>query len=288
MNKKVGIIGGDLRIIRLAEILAEDGYIIYTYALDKYNFLNKNIIKCNKIQEINSNCQCIISGIPFSKNGVYVNTPFTNEQIQVEELLENIQNNTLIVGGVKQNIVDNAKKNNIKIVDLLEYEELTILNIIPTVEGAVQIAMEETEFTIHSSNCLVLGFGRIGKLLSKTLKCLGANVSCMARKESDIAWIKAYGYKEIYINELEKNLNNEYDIIFNTIPVQILDSKKLEYLRNKKTLIIELASSPGGIDFEKAKEYNIKVVKALGLPGKVAPYTAARYIKQTFKKVFEI
>ena len=288
MIKKIGIIGGDLRIIRLAQMLAKDKYMLYTYALEKYNIVDNNIIKCKKIEEINNNCEYIISGIPFSKDEIYVNTPFSNEQIKIEKFLEIIKNRTLIAGGIKQNIIDKAKEKNVKIIDLLEYEELTVLNIIPTVEGAIQIAMEETEYTIHSSNCLVLGFGRIGKLLSKSLKSLGANVSCMARKESDIAWIKSYGYNSVFIDKLEENLKNKYDIIFNTIPVQILNSKKLECIKNTETLVIELASSPGGIDFEKAEEYNIKTVKALGLPGKVAPLTTAKYIKEILEKNFLI
>ncbi len=284
MIKQIGIIGGDLRIIRLGEILSKEGYLIYTYGLDKYNFMNKNVLKCNKIEEVCNKCDYILSGVPFSKDGIYVNAPFDNKQIQVDDLLKIVMNKTLIVGGIKREIKEKAIKYNVKIIDLLEYEELTILNIIPTVEGAIQIAMEQTEFTINNSKCLVLGFGRIGKLLTKNLKNLGAEVYCMARKESDIAWIKTLGYTSIHIDELEKKLENKYDIIFNTVPKLILDSKKLELI-NKETLIIELASMPGGIDFVKAKEYGIKTIKALGLPGKVAPLTAAEYIKGTLEKI---
>lgn len=287
MVKQIGIIGGDLRIIRLAEILSKEGHTIYTYALDKYNFLDKDILKCNRIEEICNKCDYIISGVPFSQDGVYVNTPFTSEQIKLDDLLKIIANKTLIAGGIKRDIKEKAIEDNVKTIDLLEFEELTILNIIPTVEGAIQIAMEQTEFTINNSKCLILGFGRIGKLLSKNLKGLGAKVYCMARKESDIAWIKAFGYNSIHIDNLQENLENRYDIIFNTIPTLILDSKKLELIKNKETLIIELASAPGGIDFEKAEEYGIKTVKALGLPGKVAPLTAAEYIKEALEKILK-
>lgn len=286
MNKKIGIIGGDLRIIRLSEILAKDSYIVYTYGTEKYEFASDNIIKCNSLKNIVSNCDNIISGIPFSKDGITINAPFGSSELIIKNVLEELKNKVIIAGAVKQEIKDMACKNNIKIIDLMEDEELTILNIIPTVEGAIQTAMENTEITIYNSNCLVLGFGRIGKLLSKNLKDLGANVSCTARKEKDLAWSEVYGYKSIDLSDLDKNLNN-YDIIFNTIPSLILDDKKLKLLKGQNTLIIELASSPGGIDFKKAEEYNIKVIKALGLPGKVAPLTAARYIKDTLEKILD-
>ena len=108
MIKQIGIIGGDLRIIRLSEILSKEGYIIYTYALDKYNFLDKNILKCIKIEEIYNKCDYIISGIPFSQDGVYVNTPFTSEQIKINDLLKIIANKTLIAGGIKRDIKEKA------------------------------------------------------------------------------------------------------------------------------------------------------------------------------------
>lgn len=124
--------------------------------------------------------------------------------------------------------------------------------------------------------------------MAKNLKALGADVCCVARKESDLSWIKAYGYKAIHLDNLEENLCDKYDIIFNTVPKVILDAKKLELIRDKNTLIIELASNPGGIEFEKAKEYNIEVIKAMGLPGKVAPLTAAKYIKETLQTKIKI
>lgn len=284
MSNRIGIVGGDLRIAKLSEILADDNYIVYTYGLEKYKFTSDNITKCNNLKDIVSNCDSIISGMPFSKDGLTIYAPFSNNELIIEKVLEELKNKVIIAGAVKQEIKEMAYKNNTKFIDLMEDETLTILNIIPTVEGAIQTAMENTEITIYNSNCLVLGFGRIGKLLSKNLKELGANVSCMARKEKDLAWSEVYGYKAIELTNLDKNLDN-YDIIFNTVPSLILDDKKLKLLKGQNTLIIELASSPGGIDFKKAEEYDIKVIKALGLPGKVAPITAAKYIKKTLEKI---
>lgn len=283
MNNHIGIIGGDLRIIKLTQMLSEENYMIHIYGLDKYDFKNERILRCKTLEEIIYDCNYIISAIPFSRDGIYINAPFSTKQIKIDDLIEKITTKTLIAGAINSDI---KQKTDVKIIDLMDMEDLTILNILPTVEGALQIAMEETEFTIHDSKCLVLGFGRLGKLLTKVLKDLGANVFCMARKESDLAWIKAYRYISIHLNNLEKNLiKNKYDIIFNTIPVVILDEDKLRHIKDKGTLIIDLASNPGGVDFKKAEEYNIKAIKALGLPGKVAPITAAKYIKQILKKI---
>lgn len=286
MKKTIGIIGGDLRIIRLAEILTKENYLVYIYGLEKYNFIDKNIIKCSSIKEVCNNCENIVSGVPFSKDSILLNTPFSNEKITINELIKQIKNKTLIAGGISKNNEEKAFKENIKIIDLLKIEELTVLNVIPTVEGAIKVAIEQTEFTLNGSKCLILGFGRIGKLLAKSLKSLGTQVYCVARKESDLAWIKAYGYNGINLKNLDKELNNKYDIIFNTIPNVVLDIEKLRKIRDNNTLIIELASKPGGVDYEAVEQLKIRVVNAPGLPGKVAPLTSAINIKKVLERIF--
>ena len=75
----------------------------------------------------------------------------------------------------------------------------------------------------------------------------------------------------------------KYDIIFNTIPSLILDEQKLKLLK-KNAVIIDLASKPGGVDFNKAKELNIKTIWALALPGKVAPVTSAKYLQECIQE----
>ena len=168
----------------------------------------------------------------------------------------------------------------------MKCEELTVKNAIPTAEGAIQIAMEKSQITIHDSKCLVLGFGRIGKILAKMLNGFGAEVYCEARKQQDLAWIKTYGYRPVHLNDVEKVLG-QCDFIFNTIPFMILDERKLNLI-NKQSIIIDLASKPGGIDFETAKKLDLQVDWALALPGKVASKTAAKYIYETMKNSFSL
>jgi dipicolinate synthase subunit A len=106
-----------------------------------------------------------------------------------------------------------------------------------------------------------------------------------ARKYSDLAWIKSYGYKPVLLSDVGKYLPS-MDVIFNTIPYVLLDESLLRQLKND-TLIIDLASKPGGVDFEKAKQLGKKVIWALSLPGKVAPVTAAMFIKETVYNIVE-
>lgn len=286
--KKIAIIGGDLRIVKLIEMLAKDGYEINTFGLEKAESIGKidNVKVCKTMEEaINEDIEIVIGPIPLSSNNKDINTPFSEEEITLEHLSENIIGKKFIAGNIKKELYELCEEKKVDIIDLLDREELVILNTISTAEGAIQIAMEETTRTIHGSNILVLGFGRVGKILANMLKGIGANVYCEARKNVDLAWIKAYGYEPVRLNEIDKKLKN-FQIIVNTIPAMILDEQKLEKI-DKDCLIIDLASNPGGVDKTAAKKHGIKTIWALSLPGKVAPLTSAEFIKDTIYNIFK-
>jgi len=283
MIDKISIIGGDLRIVKLAEMLIKENVEVYTYALENTDIQDE--YKCKTLEEAINKTEIIFGPIPFSSNENAINTPFGSEKIFVSDFINIISGKTLIAGGINQEIYDACLKKNIKVIDILNIEELAVLNAISTAEGAIKIAIEETAKTIHRSNVLIMGFGRIGKILANMLKALGANVACEARKNSDLAWIKAYGYEPIHLKNLKEELS-KFDIIINTIPFVILDKEMLDYLKDD-ALVIDLASNPGGVDKEAVKEKKIKYILAFSLPGKVAPITSAEYIKDTLYNISE-
>src|SRR5699024_7365838 len=148
-------------------------------------------------------------------------------------------------------------------------EEMQVLNAVPTAEGAIQVAMEEMDITLHGSNAIILGYGRIGRALAKMLQGIGVNVYVEARDVTDLAWIKNNGYYPVPLKKLQCYLS-KMDVIFNTVPVVILDQALLNQLQ-KDSIVIELASKPGGVDLDFAEKSDVNVIQAQGLPGKVAP-----------------
>ena len=283
--RKYTVIGGDLRNVKLAESISADGSQVNIYGFKNAGFeltLGEN----DDLQAAIDDSEIVIGPLPCSNDNETLNAPFHSEKIQMNEVLKIIKKNQLFIAGrISEKIAHLAKAYNVFTIDILEREEMAVLNAIPTAEGAIQIAMEELPITINGSKTLVLGYGRVGKILSKMLTGLGAEVYVEARKYSDIAWIKACGQKPVYINELEQYIG-KMDVIFNTIPYKILDSTLLNIV-GSDCLIIDLASKPGGVDFERAKALGIKVIWALSLPGKVAPVTAANFIKQTIYNIIE-
>ena len=74
--KNISIIGGDLRIVKLADMLKADGYEVYTYGIEQARTSNE-IVKCTSIEEVTSKSDIIVSSIPLSSDGININTPFS-------------------------------------------------------------------------------------------------------------------------------------------------------------------------------------------------------------------
>ena len=287
MSTNFSIIGGDLRIIKLAKMLAEDGNNVYTYGMEKAEELkeNKNIMMCNNLQETVKKSEIVIGPIPFSSNGKGINAPFSDNIISIRELMHVINAKILIAGSITPDVYDLANDEYIEIIDIMKREELAVLNTISTAEGTIEIIIANTNKIIHGSKVLILGFGRIGKVLARKLAGLSAKVTCAARKDEDLAWIRAYGHMETNINAIGENLS-EYDVIINTVPHLVLTSEKIKYVKDD-CLLVDLASNPGGIDKKAAKDKNLKLIWALALPGKVAPVTTAEFIKDTVYNILK-
>ena len=282
----VSVIGGDKRIVELVNLLKKDDNDICLFGFGQCDEL-QDFKQASNLDEALQNSELVITSIPLSKDGKTINTTYTEKTILIEDFFQKSKNKKIVTGNITDEITKLIDlKNNNELIDVMKCEELTIKNAILTAEGAIQIAMGKSQITIHDSKCLVLGFGRIGKILAKMLNGIGAEVYCEARKQQDLAWIKTYGYKPVHLKNIEKVLG-QCDFIFNTIPFMILDEGKLN-LVNKQSIIIDLASKPGGVDFEAAKRLNLQAEWALALPGKVASKTAAKYIYETMKNSFNL
>lgn len=285
MNNKFAIIGGDLRLVKLAQILQKENNLIYVFGLEKSKELgNYSNIKIKKdLVQTLENTEIIISSIPFSRDKQTINMPLSDNKIKIDELMNLIKDKTLIAGTISNDIYEKYK--DVKIIDIMKNEKLAILNTIATAEGAIKEIIENTQINIHGSKIMILGFGRIGKTLAKKLDGLSAKVTVVSKEDEELAWAEAYGYINIELNKI-KNIIKNYDIIVNTIPSIILQGSILKEI-NKNVLLLDLASGDGGINKKEADENNLNLIKSLGIPGKISPIATAKILKEAIYEIME-
>ena len=280
MNKRISVIGGDLRQLTLAKLLNEDGYDVTVSGFgrdsisDNYNTEN-DVIKA-------ADADIIIFPIPVCGGNDILNAPFSENNILISQIAQHTPTGAIILGG-KLNDEIRSLFNRQKCIDYSERDEFMIKNAVPTAEGAIELAISETAATISGSNCLVVGYGRIGKVLSHMLRDMHSNVTVSARKYSDLAWISVNGCNAVHNKDLINSIN-KFDVIFNTVPALVLDEKILQRV-NPDSIVIDLASKPGGVDFLKAKDLGVKVIWALSIPGKTAPLSSGKIIKETVSNI---
>lgn len=283
MKKTIFVAGGDLRQIYAAKSL-NPYFDVYITGFDRSITIPEKIKRADTLDVLPGRADFLLLPTPVSTDGTLLNTPYGNTNIPLQKLVSIIKEKGVVFGGKADNKIKSLfESSEIEFIDYLEREEFSVLNSVLTAEGALQIALEEMPVTIYGSKILITGYGRISKILSKILLSIGADVTVAARKCSDLTWADISGCHTAKISSLI-SISNQYDVIFNTVPA-ILFNKKIISNIQKDCLIIDLASRPGGIDFEAASEAGLKVVWALGIPGKSAPVSAGKIIADTILNI---
>ena len=109
----------------------------------------------------------------------------------LKELLSQLPKTVTVIGG------------NLKRPELAEYEVLDLLedpwylakNAGITAHCTLELALEKLPIILDRCPVLIIGWGRIGKCLSKLLRAMGACVTVAARKESRRVMIETLGTK---------------------------------------------------------------------------------------------
>lgn len=282
LYSSVAVIGGDKRQLYCARAFVADGMKVTLGGFDKLK--SDCDIEITSPLEAALCSEFIVLPLPCVK-GDRINAPFSKDSVVIDDALLLSMSGKKVFCGQKDKLLNLAPTLNSDFVyDYSNREEFSVLNAIATAEGAIELAMREYEGTISHSRCLVCGYGRIGKALCDMLISLNADVTVSARKQSDLAWISTKQCKSAKTDKLSEL--SPFDIIFNTVPSLVFDSKVLSHIA-RDAVVIDLASVPGGVDFSAAARLNICAIHALSLPGKAAPKTAGEIIKNTITNMLE-
>ncbi len=274
MKKPVILIaGGDMRQLYCAAKLSDE-FEISVLGFDKVCFPDDLDLPQADLSQHDS-FDCAVLPVPPLTDEGSIFAPCSSQTLSAELLEQLLKPDAVIFAGkVNETLRDSLHGH--EILDYMLSEELNLKNAVPTAEGAIQIALDELPVTLNGLNVLIVGMGRIGTALAQILKGFGAYVSAAVHNQRAAAKARLQGIKAVPL----RRLSGSYSLVFNTVPHMIFDRELLSRF-DRKTLFIDLASKPGGIDLDAALDLGIRSVWALGLPGKTAPVTSGEIIAET-------
>jgi len=286
MNQLIAVIGGDARyleLIRQLQLLPNKTIILVGFDKIEQGFTGLTQMDIHELDA--SSLDVVILPITGTDGHGNVETVFTDQTIVLpKQWFQQLKKSALIFTGITNEYLTTATKEaNVTLIPLLDRDDVAIYNSIPTAEGTLLMAIEHTDYTIHSSRVIVVGFGRVGDTVANKFSALGAKVSVSASHIKDLARITERGLTAIPLNQLHEYTKN-CDILINTIPAPVIKRNSIQQLPSH-SIIIDLASKPGGTDFAFAKQRGIKAILSKSLPGVVAPKTAGKILADVIKQL---
>lgn len=273
---KIAVLGGDARQNAAADYLARKGHTVTTWGLPQPPQV---ATACETAEQATQNADILLLPLPVTRDRLQLN----GTDLPLGTLYTLLQNGMAVFcGRPDEDLLREAAQRGATVTDYSLDEIFMIRNALPTAEGALAIAMNALDRTMFGSSALVVGYGRIGKLLADLLLRMGAHVTVAARKPTDLALAELHGCRPLLIpnrgaGSVFPTVDRPYHVLFNTVPVPLIDERVLASLP-RNTVLIDLASAPGGIDYDAAARLGRKTIIALALPGKVAPVTAGEII----------
>lgn len=261
------IIGGDRRQEYLTASLRRRGWTVqHSVTMMDDDFLNR--------------VTRVILPYPATRDGAFVSNTLGNPKaFSFAELLSKLPNGTCLLGGaIPSAWREEAEARGLSCLDY-STDALQWRNACPSAEGAIRLCMEALPVTVFGTRLGVLGFGRIGSLLTEKLTALGAKVTVYARKEESRVRASFAG-AEVRTPEELPNMASDTRMLFCTVPHRILPREILQTLQ-KTCILMELASAPGAFDPDEAKELGFSVISAPGIPGRFYPESAGELLAQT-------
>ena len=207
--------------------------------------------------------------------------PLDESRTPLAQLLRAAKPGAFALGGrLSAQAVEIARQAGVELADYFARPELAVYNAIPTAEGCIGILLQQRTRTLWGAEVLVLGFGPVGQALAVRLSALGAGVTVCARRPEQRALAESLGLRAAPLTA------PAFDTVVNTIPAPVLGDGVLARLRSG-SLIVDLASKPGGTDFAAAARRGHRAIHALSLPAACAPETAGEAVARTVQTMLQ-
>ena len=146
-----------------------------------------------------------------------------------------------------------------------------------TAEASVAEVLQLSEYAINGQKILVTGYGCCGEKIAKLFGSMGAKVIVVARRKEVRQQAVSDGFCAVDFEEMKMELQDAFTVI-NTVPSMVLSEDCIQRMP-PGAIIVDIASKPGGTDFEAAKKYGVPAKLALGLPGIYTTSSSALLLK---------
>jgi dipicolinate synthase subunit A len=269
---RLAVVAGDEREQEIARLAAASGAEVRGYGFPWPQDGIEGVTRCSSAGEALDGVHYALFPIPgIAVDGALFAPEHPEPIIPSADLLGAMAPGaTIVLGKAHENLRAAAAALEIRLEEYEDDSELMLLRAPAVVEGALRLAVENTEVTIHAADVVVVGFGTIGSLLARTLRAIGANVSVAARNPAQRASAYAMGARPLPLSKLSAAAAG-FTMLFSTVPARVVERDVLERLP-ASSLVMDLAAPPGGVDLPLAGELGHRAVWARGL-GRRAPVT---------------
>ena len=200
-----------------------------------------------------------------------------------QELINNKASDVCVFGGVFDEEWSRfLMKNQITFFDFMKLPEVVEGNAYITAEATLAEVLRYGAYSIAGQRILVTGYGCCGSQIAKVFAAIGADVTVAARREEVRRQILLDGYKACDFAEM-KAVIGQMQTVINTVPALVITEELIRQM-STSSLIIDIASKPGGTDFEAASRHGITAKLSLGLPGIYTTTSSAKLLKDAIYK----
>lgn len=272
--------GGDERFASLTGMLAENPtHTVYSIGFGTRLRETPGVRCLDQLSQLQQQPDLLILPMPLSEDGVHLKAPcHPGTPILLRYLLDLCHRGTLVFHGKgDQSFKAACEERGLIPIDYLDDEAFTVKNAAATAQAALTLAAELLPMAFFDCEVMVLGGGRIARVLCRLLTAYGASVTCLARSPEQRVWASLTGASALPLTHI--GAAPPPQLVFSTIPSMVLGEQELMLLP-PDCLMIELASRPGGIDPHAAHRLGRRLVQAPSLPGRTVPVSAARWLCQ--------
>ncbi len=279
-NYDYAVIGGDRRQTYLTEMFArESGRVCYFALCEK----PKEGDLADSLLRLCGAAPCVVGPVPFSKNGDILNQSADAQALPIDQILSHMNaGQTFVAGCIPEDFRLKAVQKGVRVFDLMKDPQLSVFNTLATAEGAICEAIKRSPFNLRHSFCAVLGYGKCGNTITSYLKGMHCHVYAAANPLGECAQAALVADEAGSLEEFA-SLAGKFDYVFNTIPAPVMGREILEKIK-PSAVIVDIASAPGGVDYEAAEKLGLCAVLCPGLPGKYAPASSAEAMKKVIER----